>query len=261
MGIDLDRMRTVVQRAPGAPRGLVAAVGLGVAFGLGAVIGGGADARALGRDDVAALEARIDERDGRGRRVEDQLVVASKRSEALEETRAKLKLTYGTELAKPDAPEPRRTLAKAPAAAAAATTVAKKEEVAEPIEAPPAPVVDTPAPAPAVAAAPDAGGADVDEDVAKRSGDDLKAAIARVVADTDAAGDAQFTLQVAAAPTQAGADDVVKKLAAAGHSARVVEGQVGGKPVFRVRVGAFTDRAQADSYKQKLAMPAFIVRE
>ena len=31
--------------------------------------------------------------------------------------------------------------------------------------------------------------------------------------------------------------------------------------VFRVRVGAFADRAQADSYKQKLAMPAFIVRE
>jgi cell division protein FtsN len=256
LGIDLDRMRTVVQRAPGAPRGLVAAVGLGVAFGLGAVIGGGGDARALGREDVAA---QIAARDGR---VEDQLVVATKRSEALAETRAKLKLTYGAELAKPDAPEPPRKLAKAAPAASAATTQAKAEEVADPIEAPPAPVVDAPPPAPPPAAAPDAGAPDEDddEDVAKRSGDDLKAAIARVVADVPAS-DAQFTLQVAAAPTQAGADDVVKKLNSAGHSARVVEGQVGGKPVFRVRVGAFTDRAQADSYKNKLAMPAFIVRE
>ena len=254
MGIDLDRMRTVVQRAPGAPRGLVAAVGLGVAFGLGAVIGGGADARALGRDDVAA---QVLAREGR---VEDQLVVATKRSDALEETRTKLKLTYGAELAKPDAPEPRRTLAKTPAAAA--TTVAKTEEVADPIEAPPAPVVDALVVAVAPpAVAPDAD-VDDDEDVAKRSGDDLKAAIARVVADTPNASAAQFTLQVAAAPTQTGADDVVKKLAAAGHTtARIVEGQVGGKPVFRVRVGAFADRAQADGYKQKLTMPAFIVRE
>lgn len=254
MGIDLDRMRTVVQRAPGAPRGLVAAVGLGVAFGLGAVIGGGGDARALGRDDVAAQVAAHEGR------VEDQLVVASKRSAALEETRAKLKLTYGAELAKPDAPEPRRTLAKAVSTTTSPTTVvAKTEDVADPIEAPPAPVADAvPAPPPPIVA-PDAG-VDDDEDVAKRSGDDLKAAIARVVADTPEA--ARFTLQVSAAPTQAGADDVVKKLAAAGHAnARVVEGQVGGKPVFRVRVGAFTDRAQADGYKNKLAMPAFIVRE
>lgn len=249
MGIDLDRMRTVVQRAPGPPRGLVAAVGIGVAFGLGAVVGGG-DARALGRDDFP----------GQGR-VEDALVVATGRADALEETRAKLKLTYGTELSKPDAPEPRRVLAKASATVTttAATTTAKKEEAAEPIEPPPAPAIDEPAPAARVAARDDAADAGLAEDVSKRSGDDLKAAIARVVADEKPA--AKFALQVAAAPTQAGADEVVKKLAAASHSARIVEGQVGGKPVFRVRVGGFADRAAADAYKAKLALPAFIVNE
>jgi hypothetical protein len=217
LGIDLDRMRTVVQRAPGAPRGLVAAVGLGVAFGLGAVIGGGGDARALGRDDVTAQVVG---------RVEDQLVVASKRADALAETRAKLKLTYGAELAKPDAPEPPRKLVKA---------TAKVEEVADPIEAPPAPVADA-APAAPPAVAPDAGTNEDDEDVAKRSGDDLKAAIARVVASDAASSAAQFTLQVAAASflTTSSAPACV---------------------------GAFTDRAQADAYKNKLNMPAFIVRD
>lgn len=260
MGIDLDRMRTVVQRAPGPPRGIIAALGLGVAFGVGTLVGSGAEARAIAPVDG----------DGDG----DALIAASARADKLDETRAKLnlKLTYASELTKPDPAEPRRA---APGKAAQTA----KLDVAEPLEVTPPevtpPEVTPPAPAPTETppesspAARDTNGEPAEqadngdggaEDVEKRSGDDLKAALARVVEDVQPAG--KYTLQVAAAPTQSGADEFVRKLSAAGHTgARVVEGQVGGKPVFRVRVGAFPDRAAADAYKAKLTMPAFIVSE
>lgn len=246
MAIDFDRMasagRTIVQRAPMVPRGVFIALGVGVAFGAGIVFGGSGGAHATG-----VREER------------DQLVLAADKSAALEETRTRLKLSYANELQKPDPAEPHR--APPPRAAAA-----KQEEAAAPLEPPPAPLVEAPvvalAPAaakPAAAAAEIEGESERDEDVEKRSGADLKAALARVV--DDARPGARFSLQVAAAPTQAGAEEVARKLGAQGHAARVVEGQVGGKPVFRVRVGAFNERAQADGYKSRLAMPAFIVTE
>ena len=241
MLIDLDRMRsagrTLIQRAPILPRGVLVGVGVGVAFGIGLVVGGSGGAHAVAASQPA-----------------DVLTIAQGKSNALDETRARLKLTYASELLTRDAAEPRR----APPARALQPTVAvtQEEEAAAPLESPPAPVEAPPAPP---AAAADESDGERGEDVQKRSGADLKAALARVVDDLKPA--ARFSLQVAAAPTQAGAQAVVDKLGSQGHSARVIEGQVGGKPVFRVRVGAFNDRAQADAYKARLALPAFIVNE
>jgi cell division protein FtsN len=240
LAIELESMRTVVQRAPPlVPRGVILALGLGVAFGAGLVVGGSGQANAVNIDGAPAR---------------DPLVLAANRSAALEETRAALKLTYASELVRPDPPAPRRP----PPPKVAAAPAVRREEASAPLEAPPA-SMPPPPPLQMPTAQNDEPAGDAIEDVDKRSGEDLKAALARVVEDLQPT--AGFSLQVAAAATQAGADDVVRKLAAQGHSARVIEGQVGGHPVFRVRVGAFTDRAQADAYKAKLAMPAFIVNE
>lgn len=235
MAIDVDRMRTVMQRAPLLPRGVIAALGLGVAFGAGLVVGGSGQARAVDCEQTR-----------------DMLVLARNRSAALDDTRAKLKLSYASELLRPDPSEPRRP--PSPRVVPAASL--RSEEGATPLQTPPA-LVEPPVVAQPPRAVPDE--LQVVEDVQKRSGDDLKAALARVVDDLKPV--AGFSLQVAAAATQAGADDVKKKLAAQGHSTRIIEGQVGGQPVFRVRVGAFSERAQAVAYQQKLPMPTFIVNE
>lgn len=95
----------------------------------------------------------------------------------------------------------------------------------------------------------------------------LQAALARVLGSAPAvlaprASPSGYALQLASTPTRESAEAMVHKLIAQGHTgARVVEGDVGGKAVFRVRVSGFTERAAADAYKGKLATPAFIVAE
>lgn len=67
--------------------------------------------------------------------------------------------------------------------------------------------------------------------------------------DTLAPGQRGFAVQVAAVQSAATADQLVKRLKAAGHEARVLKGDDG---LLRVRVGRFPDRASALAAAQKM---------
>jgi cell division protein FtsN len=217
----IDRGRTLLQRAPLVPRPVWTAVGLGVAFGIGIVVG-----------DVEPAHGATNAPPS------DPLAIATARSDALDKTRAQLKLTFPQELQKPDKLTP---------------------VVDQPLPTAPAPA---PAPAPVVAEQDD----DDDKPIERPDPAALRAALSKVVGhesavDATPAPKKGFALQVASVPTKAGADDLAKKLRGAGHDARVVEGEVGGRAVYRVRVGSFGDRAQADAYKTRITTPSFIVSE
>lgn len=286
---DLRAPRTSLTRAPVLPRGLVAAVGVGVAFGLGVVAGGGIGEAQGASPQAHALAAEV-----------DVLRLAEGRSQVLEEKRERLKLTYAQELTRPEPPVVERAIerqrvpgagdkaaeGKAAAEKAAEGATAERaaakaatDEVAASLEPPPPPMPEV-KPEPVKLArddesANDGADASADEELAgakaeapreKADNQHLQAALAKVLGGAPAVVDAPaavktFALQVASAPTRAGAEELAKKLAAQGHTARVVEGDVGGKAVFRVRIGAFADRAMADAYKAKLATPAFVVSE
>jgi cell division septation protein DedD len=276
LALDLDRSerapKTILTRAPLVPRGLLAAVGVGVAFGLGMVIGGVGEAR-------GASPGGLTDRGG-------ALSSAAARTKGLEEKRAAIKLTYASELLKPDPPPPARRLDKVSAPVELTPPPAAEGIAAALIDAPPPPLPDPPAPPPTptppapLAAGPGEGTpertASADEEpeaheagapAAERADPArLQAALARVLGSAPALADPPvasrtFALQVASAPTRSGAEELAHKLEGQGHRARVVEGEVGGKAVFRVRVGGFADRAQADAYKAKLQTPAFVVAE
>lgn len=297
MALDLDRTdrfdrsgpdsrgpKTSLSRGSFLPRGVVAAVGVGVAFGLGIVAGGGiGQARGEAEDTVtSSAEADILRR-------------ADMRSRVLDEKRERLKLTYATELVKPEAPVVERAIERQKQKQETRSAAAS-DEVAAALEPPPAPLPAAPADAkpegPAGAHRDDVehdadrdedrdGDRDGDRDADRDVDDDakaspaaqdkpdahrLQAALARVLGEAPAVVDPApvaktFALQVASAPTRAGAEALAKKLETQGHQVRVVEGDVGGKAVFRVRVGAFADRADADAYKARLTTPAFVVAE
>ena len=230
--------RTLLERAPLLPKGVVFALGLGAAFGLGVVVAGGIGV-ARGTPAPASV---------------DVLARAKDRSKQLEDKRAQLKLSYGADLVKMDA--------------AHLTTLPTKANAPSLTETAPAPLESAPAPMPkatsTAAEPPVEDQAPVAEKVDDRR---LQQALARVLgsapavvapAMVDAKATAKsWALQVASVPTEAGAESMAKKLA----GARVVEGDVGGKAVFRVRVGNFADRKAAEAAKAKLAMPSFIVTE
>lgn len=290
---DFRAPRTLLTRAPVLPRGLVAAVGVGVAFGLGIVAGGGIGEAQGASPPARALAGEL-----------DVLRLAEGRSQVLEEKRERLKLTYAQELTRPEPPVVERAIERQSVAAAAGKTAAERatlaqpaaatDEVAAPLEPPPAPMPEVrPEPARLARAAggADGGGDGNDDEDSDDGGSDregaeddqvrdgkvagggekadnqhLQVALAKVLGGAPAVVDAPapvktFALQVASAPTRAGAEELAKKLSAQGHKARVIEGEVGGKAVFRVRVGGFADRADADAYKAKLATPAFVVSE
>jgi cell division septation protein DedD len=68
------------------------------------------------------------------------------------------------------------------------------------------------------------------------------------------AADAPYTVQVRAASKRSEADPIVKELKAKGFDARVLLPEDGDKVrVFRVRVGAFKTRKEADAVAQRIA--------
>jgi len=105
---------------------------------------------------------------------------------------------------------------------------------------PPTPKAETiaPAPTPAAAAPP----------AAPRS---TPAPAAASPASPEPAG-AGFAIQVAALREQQEADVIVKRLAGKGYPAYVVAPAKGAPPVFRVRVGKYKDRSEADTVAARL---------
>jgi cell division septation protein DedD len=133
------------------------------------------------------------------------------------------KLSYAERLA---APEPTAESLKKPDALAAA-----------PPEAPPTPKPEAPAP---VAAAP-----------ARKAPAAVAPAEAAAPASTEPPG-AGFAIQVAALAKREEADVIVKRLAGKGYPAYVVAPTKGAPSVYRVRVGKFKDRREADTVAARL---------
>lgn len=70
-----------------------------------------------------------------------------------------------------------------------------------------------------------------------------------------------FTVQVASTPSEEGAASVAASLRKEGHAARVVSATVEGKgTVYRVRVGTFTKRDDAERYRSRLKQ-GFVLEE
>ena len=74
---------------------------------------------------------------------------------------------------------------------------------------------------------------------------------ADVAATTEPAGSG-FSIQVAALREREEADAIVKRLAAKGYAAYVVNPAKGAPNMFRVRVGKFKDRSEADTVAARL---------
>lgn len=285
--------KTILTRAPLVPRGVLAALGVGAAFGLGIVVGGGmGTARGQTQDSHATVDVlqlaherslALEEK-----RAQIRLTYAAELQKAdapLTARPVEKQLAPGTTLATATA-----TPATTASSASGATTSPPEtaDDSGEALEPPPAP-----APEPSNTRAAENKAEDTAENTDEQTADNerargaatesgeppvaaltaekvdparLQQALAKVLGDAPTAVDARpvaraFALQVASAPNRAGAEELSKKLAAQGHEVRVIEGDVGGKAVFRVRVGRFQDRASADSYKAKLSTPAFIVGE
>lgn len=125
-------------------------------------------------------------------------------------------------------------------------------------QAPPA-VVDTPAvPASNPVTQPPAATADPLGDLANAQ---VKAAEAKAKAEASAAAASaaaqapdgySYFVQAGAFRTQGDADAQRAKLAMLGWEARISEREQNGRPVFRVRVGPFTKRSDAEQLKQRL---------
>lgn len=130
---------------------------------------------------------------------------------------------------------------------------------ARPTPAAPAPEAPaTPAaPTPDAVAQPPAASADPLGDLAKAQ---IKASEAKAAAEAKAASAAaaatadgfSYFVQAGAFRTQADADAQRAKLAMLGWEARISEREQNGRPVFRVRVGPFSKRGDAEQLKQKL---------
>lgn len=250
--VDSDGGRTIVTQRAGPWKSIVIACAVGGAFGAGTLVAS-PDPHAAARTPetlAAALER------------------AEQKTAELAEKRGAIKLGFARELEARDAPAKLPPLPKGKKSAAAAT-----EDAAQAPEAPPA--AAAPATAPAVARADEGEDAPEPKDDALDAGTKVpdparvQRSIAKVLgsapvaeAAPKAAANGVFALQVASTPQRDAAEQLAQKLKGQGHAARVVTAELDGKgTVYRVRVGAFADRAQADAYKGKLAMPAFVIGE
>lgn len=248
---ELDRARrTLISKGAVLPRSVLAAVGIGAAFGLGMLVGGVGQARGSVPSDG------------------DVLAMARARGELLAHKQGDLKLAFPAELLAPEAKgAPPAVAARSPAAEPRAEQPpTERLQTAKPAAAKPpadpAPVETAPADEPEHGAEPEPPAARETERPS------IQATLAKVLggapptaAERMAPPPRTFTLQVASLPQRGPAEALANKLAGQGLNARVVVGEVGGREVFRVRVGAFAERDKAEAAKSKLAMPAFIVSE
>ncbi len=265
---ELDRARrTLISTTSATPRSLLAAVAIGGAFGLGILAGGVGEAR------------------GNAPVVDDALAAARARTDLLAHKQGEIKLAYPAELLAPETAPSTKPIAAPAHTAAAEHAVANKPAATAPAADKPtadASADDKPmsAPAPERAAhvqdGPDAGARldtkpDPDATPAPaepRDRPSIQETLAKVLGGAPPTAHAQpapkaktFALQVASLPERPAADALAGKLAGQGLNARVVVGEVGGRSVYRVRVGSFAERDKAEGAKAKLAMPSFIVGE
>ncbi len=239
---ELDRARrTLISHSTLVPRTVLAAIGVGAAFGLGILVGGIGDARGASPS-------------------KDVLDAARARTEVFEQKRSELKLAFPAELL---ADEPKPGLVVASPASTAPIRPSDKAATDRP-------ATDKALGAPGAREASTTGSDDAEPAPVKpTSGENrarIQSALAKVLGASAAAPaplpvTRSFALQVASVPERAGAEAMASKLAAQGLKARVVVGEVGGREVYRVRVGSFAERDKAEAAKSKLAMPSFIVSE
>lgn len=277
---ELDRARrTLIQRSSVLPRPILAAVGIGAAFGLGILAGGIGEAR-------GAAPASD----------EDVLAAARARSVALVEKQGAIKLAFPAELLAPEARGGARPVVNDADKAATDKTATDKAATDKPATdkaatdkpaTDKAPANSAPANTAPANSAPtdssDKSSADKakasaapsdqanDDEPAPRADEErpsIQATLAKVLGGAPPTASAppaprarSFALQVASLPQRAAAEDLTRKLSGQGLNARVVVGEVGGREVFRVRVGSFAERDKAEAAKGKLAMPSFIVSE
>lgn len=267
---ELDRARrTLIQRSTVLPRPILAAVGIGAAFGLGILAGGIGEAR-------GAAPASD----------EDVLAAARARSVALVEKQGAIKLAFPAELLAPEARGGARPVVNdadkpatdKPATDKAATDKAatdkpatdKAQAASAPANSAPTDSADKSSADKAKASAAPSDQAN-DDEPAPRADEErpsIQATLAKVLGGAPPTASAppaprarSFALQVASLPQRAAAEDLTRKLSGQGLNARVVVGEVGGREVFRVRVGSFAERDKAEAAKGELAMPSFIVSE
>jgi cell division protein FtsN len=246
LAFDFERQRTIIAAQRGPLSAILIAVGLGASFGAGALVGrGGGHAAASIPTDQNTLQ------------------LAASRTAKLEETRQRLNLSFAHELLRPD---PKEKLAPLPRNKSGAAREATLAPMTAPI--PAAAEADVAAPAKAVDADTATPPEDDDDEKPSPKKSDrarMQQALAKVLgepakAEVATAAKVSFSLQVSSTPVKENAEALQKKLTQQGHKARVVEASLDGdKRVYRVRVSGFSSREEADRYKSKLPMPAFVV--
>ena len=272
---ELDRARrTLIQRSTVLPRPVLAAVGIGAAFGLGILAGGIGEAR-------GAAPAGD----------EDVLAAARARSVALVEKQGAIKLAFPAELLAPEArggarpvvadaekaatekaPTEKASTEKGPADKAPTDKAPTDKAQVDKAQVDKAQVDKAQVDKAQVDKASAEKAQPVEDDAPAPRADEerpsIQATLAKVLGGAPPTASApptarpkSFALQVASLPQRAPAEELMKKLSGQGLNARVVVGEVGGREVFRVRVGSFAERDKAEAAKGKLAMPSFIVSE
>lgn len=202
---------------------------LGVVFALGVLVGKQLASDALAQtaptDPLAAIDAR------------EELVAAVREAPpAKDDGLVEPELTFAHELTRPDPIEPELELG-----------------VAEPVAEAPKPVEKKPVPPPAPPPVPPA--------APKESGSTVAAAFEKVAARP--APTAGFALQVSSFPERSAAEKFAAGLEAKGYEPFVVEADVPGKGrYYRVKIGSFQTRSEADAYLQSFraqtSMQAFV---
>jgi len=98
-----------------------------------------------------------------------------------------------------------------------------------------------------------------DDSPSAKTGDTIQAKLAssKAAETTDSSERAElgktWSVQISAAPTKNVADKLVQHLKAKGYDGYVVEANVKGQTYYRVRVGRFPKREEAESTRQSLA--------
>jgi cell division protein FtsN len=150
----------------------------------------------------------------------------------------------------PNAPLAGKNPVRPPAASAVGSIETAPPAVAAASAAKPAASSAVPASAPKVAAKPPAVSADPLGDLAKAKADAAPAAVAALGGST--ADPFSYFIQVGAFRTPEDAEQQRAKLSLMGFQAKVTEREQSGRTVYRVRLGPFDKKDEADKAKEKL---------
>lgn len=251
--------RVMIQSAFGLLRATAYATSLGAAFGLGLWMSGG---------DAASPAASL-----------SPLAAADASTTKLDSIREKLKMRFHDELTgrprvTPEGPSllqrAREQKPPAPPSNDKQSTEARATRAEESstgtFPADPSPPRDTQEepvmqPRPDAEEAPDEREEPIASPPERETAEDRTVAARSLAASSLGVASRPFTVQVASTPSEEGAASVALGLRKEGHAARVVSATVEGKgAVYRVRVGTFTRREDAEQYRAKLRQ-GFVLEE